>query len=276
MRFHHGSLPDPETQIRAEECLRNIKSKVIEKTQVRKLVELEDGSVVFSGTKENPTAILTMSIIKTDGEFYLYADMDDEVFWQEWDFESQSQFEDAVVDYLIPFVDGTAVKRENKVIYDIKKLADDICGRFPDIPWERAETAQTVTLTCPNRDNLRFPLIVTCDAAQGVFIDLSPCGSVVECDIGLDYLEGFIKDILSDRIVVAVAYPNEEAFVSQTRCSMTRSFALRDGGDDGLDSFLCRVSKRRSWIGRLNIFAFHGVIEVSNWSGKCYHKIYRK
>lgn len=41
------------------------------------------------------------------GKLYLYADIDDEVSWQEWDFENQEDFENAVVEYIIPLVNRT-------------------------------------------------------------------------------------------------------------------------------------------------------------------------
>ena len=86
-----------------------------------------------------------------------------------------------------------------------------------------------------------------------------------------------IKDILNDKIVVATAYPDEEKFEKQIRYSVMQSFVLESKDDESdFENFVNRVSKPRSFLNRLNVFAFHGVIEISDWSGSKYHKFYRK
>ena len=113
-------------------------------------------------------------------------------------------------------------------------------------------------------------------------MDLSQCGGVLECHRDVPEVIKLVKDILNDKIVVAIAYPDEEKFEKQIQFSMTRTFYLEDAAiddeDDQLEfaNFIRTVSKPRTFLGRLNVFAFHGVIEISNWSGSTYYKLYRK
>ncbi len=69
----------------------------------------KDGWIAFSGSFQNPELLLTLSIMKTDGKHYLYADIDDEISWQEWDFENQEDFENAIVEYISPLVNRTII-----------------------------------------------------------------------------------------------------------------------------------------------------------------------
>ena len=86
-----------------------------------------------------------------------------------------------------------------------------------------------------------------------------------------------IQDILNDKIAVAIAYPDEEKFEKQIRYSMMSSYVL-DNSENIADfeKFISKISKPRSFLNRLNVFAFHSIIEVSNWSGSIYYKLYRK
>ena len=90
-----------------------------------------------------------------------------------------------------------------------------------------------ISMTYQNHKNPRFPLIITVYEEQGIFVDLSQCGGVLECHTDIPEVVKLVNDILNDKIIVALAYPD-------------------------------------------NVFAFHGVIEISNWSGSTYYKLYRK
>lgn len=106
MRVFHSSTPNEDINIRITACYDNIKIKIANKCGVAEFIE-KDGWIAFSGSSEKPELLLTISGMKTKGKYYLYADIDDEVSWQEWDFENQEDFENAIVEYIAPLVNRT-------------------------------------------------------------------------------------------------------------------------------------------------------------------------
>ena len=139
-----------------------------------------------------------------------------------------------------------------------------------------------ISLTYPNVKNPRFPLIISIHEEEGIFVDLSQCGDILECHIDITEVVKLVNDILNDKIIVALAYPDEDKFEKQILSSMMQAFYFEDAAIDDEDDqlefekFLSIVSKPRTFLSRLNVFAFHGVIEISNWSGSLYYKMYRK
>ena len=121
MRFFRRFQPDGFQRDRADKCLAHIKTMVSEKTGVVEFRDLEDGSVAFGGTQENPERILTLSFMKTGGAIYLYADLDDEVSWQEWDFENQRRFEESVADHLVPLMAGAVAENRDSPVIHMQK-----------------------------------------------------------------------------------------------------------------------------------------------------------
>ena len=125
-------------------------------------------------------------------------------------------------------------------------------------------------------------MIITVHEEQGIFVDLSQCGGILECHTDVPEVVKLVNDILNDKITVALAYPDEDKFEKQILSSMMRTFYFEDASvddeDDQLDfaKFISTVTKPRTFLSRLNVFAFHGVIEISNWSGSKYYKLYRK
>ena len=168
------------------------------------------------------------------------------------------------------------------VVFDIKKISAEIQSLLPDIDWQTESGFDHIAMTHQNAKNPRFPLVIGIHKEEGIFVDLSQCGGVLECHMDVPEVIKLVKDILNDKIVVAIAYPDEEKFEKQIQFSMTRTFYLEDAAiddeDDQLEfaNFIGTVSKPRTFLGRLNVFAFHGVIEISNWSGSTYYKLYRK
>lgn len=92
---------------RADNCLCNIKRKISEQSGVSDFLEYENGCVAFSGSRAKPELFLDVSIVKSEGKFHLYADIDDEVSWHEWDYESQEEFENEIVKYIAPMINRT-------------------------------------------------------------------------------------------------------------------------------------------------------------------------
>lgn len=162
-------------------------------------------------------------------------------------------------------------------LFDIKKISSEIQALLPDIEWKIDSGFDYISLTYPNVKNPRFPLIISINEEEGIFVDLSQCGGIMECHSNVSEVVELIQDVLNDKIAVAIAYPDEEKFEKQVRYSMMSSYVL-DSDEDIADfeNFISRISKPRSFLNRLNVFAFHGIIEVSNWSGSRYYKFYRK
>lgn len=171
---------------------------------------------------------------------------------------------------------------QNQVMFDIKKISAEIQNLLPDIEWELDSGFDCISMTYQNDKNPRFPLIIAVYEEGGIFVDLSQCGSVLECHTNVLEVVKLVEDILNDKIIVALAYPDEEKFEKQILSSMMRTFYFEDASVDNEDDqsefakFISTVTKSRSFLNRLNIFAFHGVIEISNWSGNTYYKLYRK
>ena len=171
---------------------------------------------------------------------------------------------------------------QNQAMFDIKKISAEIQSLLPDIGWQTESGFDYISMTYRNDKNPRFPLIITVYEEQGIFVDLSQCGGVLECHTNIPEVIKLISDILNDKIIVALAYPDEDKFEKQILSSMMRTFYFEDAAIDDEDDhleftkFLSTVSKPRTFLSRLNVFAFHGVIEISNWSGNTYYKLYRK
>lgn len=95
-------------------CFENIISAVAEKSGVPRCARFEnDTTVAFSGSIDEPDLILEVSIY-TDNN--LSASLDDEVSWNEWDFENTDAFIEEIANYIAPLVNHTV-----KYIKEYKK-----------------------------------------------------------------------------------------------------------------------------------------------------------
>ena len=93
---------------RINACYKNIKQKITELRGIDEFYE-ENEWVAFGGKPENPKLILTVTIILERGGHYLLADLDGRIFWQEWDYESVEEFENAIVNHIAPMI-GRKIK----------------------------------------------------------------------------------------------------------------------------------------------------------------------
>lgn len=107
LRTFHSSNPSDEDLAKVDNCLCNIKNKISEQSGVSDFLEYENGCIAFSGNKDNPELFFDLDILKSEGKYNLYADIDDEVSWYEWDFKSLEQFENAIVEYIAPLINRT-------------------------------------------------------------------------------------------------------------------------------------------------------------------------
>ncbi len=113
--FFHTTKTYDEDIKREKECLANIKSAVSEKCGLSNFIDYNDFSVAFAGSKDNMELFLVICTQKCDGKKYLYASVDDEVSWQEWDFDNLAEFESHVAEYIINRVNRTIKTVTKKV-----------------------------------------------------------------------------------------------------------------------------------------------------------------
>ncbi len=97
MRNFHTLISNKDIDNRISTCYDNIKRKLTNKS-------------------ENLELLLTIRIVKVRGKDFLYADIDDEVSFQEWDFENVEDFENAIAKYLTPIIN-----RKIKIVTEKKK-----------------------------------------------------------------------------------------------------------------------------------------------------------
>ncbi len=102
MRKQRREIPDNEICA----CYERIRNRVAALCSVQKSIETDDG-IAFSGSREAPELLLTVSSVKTDGRYCLYADLDDEVSWQEWDFSDRTEFENDIAETIAVLVNRT-------------------------------------------------------------------------------------------------------------------------------------------------------------------------
>ncbi len=106
----------PEEDLKREkECLARIKETVSRKTGVEKFIDYDETTVAFSGSSDNMELILEISTMKgADGENFLYATVDDDVSWQEDNFDNLAELEADVAKYLSDRV-GRTVKTVTEI-----------------------------------------------------------------------------------------------------------------------------------------------------------------
>lgn len=111
-----------EEDIRQEkECLARIKAAVSERTGIAEFIHWDDFTVAFAGSRENMELLLEIRTCKYEGKKYLYASVDDEVSWQEWDHNSIAEFENGIIDYIANRVNRT-VKTVTEVGKDLYRV----------------------------------------------------------------------------------------------------------------------------------------------------------
>lgn len=115
-RFIRRGKNTKEDMQRVTECLESIKCKVADKVGVSNFIEYEDNCVAFSGTKEDSDLLLEIYMTKCKGKSYLSGSLDDDVTWDEFDFDSQLEFENIIADYI-----SEKFNRTIKTIIETKK-----------------------------------------------------------------------------------------------------------------------------------------------------------
>lgn len=99
--------PKHTTTKNPKECLDNIKRKISEKTGISNFVDLDETSAAFSGTVDNYDLYVSLDIVRKRGKDYLYAYMEDHFEWYEWDYDSQIEFENKIVEHFCEYINRT-------------------------------------------------------------------------------------------------------------------------------------------------------------------------
>lgn len=115
IKFFHATQTDDNDVERVKSCIHNIKTAVSVKSGVADFIDYDDSSVAFAGSKDRMELFLEIYTQKYDGKKYLYASLDDEVSWQEWDFETQAAFENNIVKHIADRVNRTIKTVTEKV-----------------------------------------------------------------------------------------------------------------------------------------------------------------
>ena len=107
LKFFHATHSNSEDAQRAVDCLQSITSVVSERTGIPNFLQDDTNSVAFSGSKDHMELHLTVYIQRMNRKNYLCASIDDEVSWNEWDFENQADFQNHIINYLANRVNQT-------------------------------------------------------------------------------------------------------------------------------------------------------------------------
>lgn len=106
-KFFHATKTYEEDIQREKECIARIKQAVGKKCGVNNFIDYDDYTVAFAGSKDNMELLLEICTQKCEGKKYLYASVDDEVSWQEWDFDNINEFENNIIDHIANRVNRT-------------------------------------------------------------------------------------------------------------------------------------------------------------------------
>ena len=112
-RFGNLSLSD-EDSARIEACYKDIKEKIIALRGEVKVIKKESG-IAFAGSMHDPKLFLSLSMVLDNGKHLLLADFDGGTYWQEWDYESLDEFENAISNYIAPMINRkvkTVIEKE--------------------------------------------------------------------------------------------------------------------------------------------------------------------
>ena len=92
---------------REKECISRIKNAVAKKCGVNNFIDYDEFTVAFAGSRDNMELMLEICTQKFEGKEYLYASVDDEVSWQEKDFNNLDEFENSIIMYIANRVNRT-------------------------------------------------------------------------------------------------------------------------------------------------------------------------
>lgn len=126
-KFFHATKTYEEDIQREKDCITRIKQAVSQKCGIDNFIDYDDFTVAFAGSKDNMELMLEISTQKCDGKKYLYASVDDDVSWQEWDFDNLDEFENNIIDHI-----ANRVNRTIKTVTEVKNKSFRIVSYYLD------------------------------------------------------------------------------------------------------------------------------------------------
>ena len=133
-KFFHTPKFTEQDQLRAENCLNSIVFAVSEKSGIPEFIRYDNETVAFAGSRENMELVLEVFIQRYDGKNWLYASLDDEVSWQEWDYVNLEEFTQNIIDHLVTRVNRTiktvTEKTKHKSYRQSSYYLDDTSGEW--------------------------------------------------------------------------------------------------------------------------------------------------
>ena len=106
-KFFHTTKRYEEDAQREVDCVTRIKQAISQRCGIDNFIDYDAVTVAFSGSKDNMELMLEISTQKYDGKKYLYASVDDEVSWHEWDFDNIGEFEKNIIEHIANRVNRT-------------------------------------------------------------------------------------------------------------------------------------------------------------------------
>lgn len=149
-KFFHATKTLEEDMQREKDCIARIKKAVSEKCGIHKFIDYNDFTVAFAGSKDNMALMLEITTQKCDGKKYLYASVDDEVSWQEWDFDNLAEFENSIIEHI-----ANRVNRTIKTVIEVDSTNCRISAYYMD------ENGEWVCFEGHNSDSKCFCFITT-------------------------------------------------------------------------------------------------------------------
>ena len=106
-KFFHATQTFEEDIQREKDCVARIKQAVSQKCGIDNFIDYDESTVAFAGSKDNMELMLGVCTQKGSGKKYLYASVDDDVSWQEWDFDNLDEFENNIIEHIANRVNRT-------------------------------------------------------------------------------------------------------------------------------------------------------------------------
>ena len=126
-KFFHATKTNEEDAKREVDSITRIKQAVSQKRGIDNFIDYDAVTVAFAGSKDNMELMLEICTQKYNGKKYLYASLDDEVSWQEWDFDNLDEFENNIIDYI-----SNRVNRTVKTVTEVSHKSFRIASYYMD------------------------------------------------------------------------------------------------------------------------------------------------
>ncbi|MBE7064943.1 MAG: hypothetical protein E7384_03905 [Ruminococcaceae bacterium] len=126
-KFFHTTKTYEEDIQREKDCVTRIKQAVSQRCGIDNFIDYDEFTVAFSGSKDNMELMLEICTQKCEGKKYLYASVDDDVSWQEWDFDNTEEFENSIIEFI-----ANRVNRTIKTVTEVNNKSFRVASYYLD------------------------------------------------------------------------------------------------------------------------------------------------